>query len=779
MRYVTPLSSGSGAGTSSGTGIQRGDGVGGFVAATADTDYAKPFTFPAVKTANYTAAADEFAVFDTTSGALTFTFPTAPANGTRVGGKIVAGTNVLNLALGGSDVFNVAGGSTTGSLAAGTKQALIAQYNAASAIWYVTSTDLPLSDLDTRYYKVGAAVALHDDKFTLQDNTDPTKQVVFELAGLTTGTTRTVTIPDSSFTIPTSGGGGGGDFSSNTTTSVDGEAVVFSGTAGKTGKRFAASGIVKATSGVLSAATSGTDYAPATSGTAILKASSGGFAAAVSGTDYAPATSGTAILKASAGGFANAVSGTDYAPATSGTSILKASSGGFANAVSGTDYAPATSGSAILKGNGAGGFSAAVSATDYAPATTGSSALKASSGGFATATINDLGAQTADYSANSHKFTNLLDPTGAQDAATKNYVDATIQGLQVKPTADVVATSALPAGTYSNGTSGVGATFTVTATGTTTIDGHVLAANELVLATAQASAFQNGLYVVTTAGASGIATVLTRHTDMDQAAEFSGAFVAVGSKGASNLNSLWLANPSGAVTVGTTSIPFTELNRATDLTQGTGISISGNTVSIENSGVLLPAHGGTGVATLTGLAKGNGTSAFTVATAGTDYVAPGGALGTPSSGTLTNCTFPTLNQSTTGSAATLTTARAINGVNFNGSAAITVPGMTLITSTASSATPSVTVTGNDQLDLTALAVALTGITVSGSPQAGWKLTVRVKDNGTARAFAPGTSFQSSDNAAIISTTVVGKTHIMGFIYDEVVSKYVLQAVNSY
>jgi hypothetical protein len=32
----------------------------------------------------------------------------------------------------------------------------------------------------------------------------------------------------------------------------------------------------------------------------------------------------------------------------------------------------------------------------------------------------------------------------------------------------------------------------------------------------------------------------------------------------------------------------------------------------------------------------------------------GGALGTPSSGTLTNCTFPTLNQNTTGSAATFT-----------------------------------------------------------------------------------------------------------------------------
>lgn len=102
--------------------------------------------------------------------------------------------------------------------------------------------------------------------------------------------------------------------------------------------------------------------------TAILKGNgTGGFSAAVSGTDYAPATSGSSILKGNgAGGFSNAVSSTDYAPATSGSAILKGNgTGGFANAVSATDYAPATSGSAILKGNGAGGFANAVSNTDY------------------------------------------------------------------------------------------------------------------------------------------------------------------------------------------------------------------------------------------------------------------------------------------------------------------------------------------------------------------------------------------------------------------------------
>jgi hypothetical protein len=53
-------------------------------------------------------------------------------------------------------------------------------------------------------------------------------------------------------------------------------------------------------------------------------------------------------------------------------------------------------------------------------------------------------------------------------------------------------------------------------------------------------------------------------------------------------------------------------------------------VTINNSGVTLAnalpvASGGTGAATLTGVLKGNGTSAFTAATAGTDYVAPGTA----------------------------------------------------------------------------------------------------------------------------------------------------------
>ena len=80
---------------------------------------------------------------------------------------------------------------------------------------------------------------------------------------------------------------------------------------------------------------------------------------------------------------------------------------------------------------------------------------------------------------------------------------------------------------------------------------------------------------------------------------------------------------------------------------------------------------GTITAALTGTASGN--------------LVSGGALGTPSSGTLTNCTFPTLNQNTTGSsgsttgnaatATALQTARNIGGVSFNGTADINLPGV--------------------------------------------------------------------------------------------------------
>lgn len=145
-------------------------------------------------------------------------------------------------------------------------------------------------------------------------------------------------------------GTGSGDVT-GPSSSVDSELALFDSTTGKVIKRANLTGIVKATSGVASAAAAGTDYLAPPSGTAILKANSGGaLANAVAGTDYQAAISASGVLKGNgSGGVSSASAGTDYLAPPSGTALLKANSGGaLANATAGTDYlAPAAIGSTV------------------------------------------------------------------------------------------------------------------------------------------------------------------------------------------------------------------------------------------------------------------------------------------------------------------------------------------------------------------------------------------------------------------------------------------------
>lgn len=109
----------------------------------------------AVKTANYTASAGDLVPCDTSGGAFAVTFPTAPADKTVIAIKLVTAGNTLTLTLGGSDVFNKAGGSASGSLSLA-NQGIVCQYKATGAIWYVVADDLSLSALDLRYQALDA-----------------------------------------------------------------------------------------------------------------------------------------------------------------------------------------------------------------------------------------------------------------------------------------------------------------------------------------------------------------------------------------------------------------------------------------------------------------------------------------------------------------------------------------------------------------------------------------------------------------------------------------------
>lgn len=233
----------------------------------------------------------------------------------------------------------------------------------------------------------------------------------------------------------------------------------------------------------------------------------------------------------------------------------------------------------LLKGNGTS-ISAATAGTDYAAATSGSSALKGDgAGGFGTATINDLGAQTGDYSANTHKITSLTAGTNPGDAVNYAQLTAAIQGVETKPTADIVATSALPANTYANGTSGIGATLTGNSNAALTAqDGETVTAGLLYLVIGEATASHNGLYTLTQVGSGSLPYILTRHVDMDESAEFGGALVAIRS-GTARSGRLYLCSTS-APTVGTTSISFALINGPTTYTAGNGIDITAFAITV-------------------------------------------------------------------------------------------------------------------------------------------------------------------------------------------------------
>lgn len=219
------------------------------------------------------------------------------------------------------------------------------------------------------------------------------------------------------------------------------------------------------------------------------------------------------------------------------------------------------------------------------------------------------------------------DPTLALQAATKQYVDA-IGSVGIVPHAAVrLETIGNLAGTYNNGTAGVGATLTNNSTQVALVcDGVAVNNGDRIILMDQTAQAENGVYTVTDKGSVSTNWVLTRATDADtygianpnKLAYNSYFYITSGNTAAGES---YTCSTVGTITFGTTAITFNQFSATPAYTGGTNINVSGQTISL--TGTVAATNGGTGTNTVaTGdLLYGSGTNAWSKLAAGSAYKA--------------------------------------------------------------------------------------------------------------------------------------------------------------
>lgn len=244
--------------------------------------------------------------------------------------------------------------------------------------------------------------------------------------------------------------------------------------------------------------------------------------------------------------------------------------------------------------------------------------------------LNSLAPPIAAVSMNNQLLTNLASPVNPLDAATKQYVDQSELGLDVK--ASVVAASTV-AGTlatsFANGS---------------VIDGITLATGNRILIKDQATGAENGIYVVNATGAP------TRSADCNSTANYlTGAFTFV-ETGAANQGNSYVVATQGTITPDTTAVVWTQFS---------GTAVTANNLT---GGVLGSVPYQSAASSTVMLAGNTANTDEVLVSHGTGSTSAAPAFSNAPALSAANMTsFPTLNQNTTGNATTATTAASLAG----------------------------------------------------------------------------------------------------------------------
>lgn len=231
------------------------------------------------------------------------------------------------------------------------------------------------------------------------------------------------------------------------------------------------------------------------------------------------------------------------------------------------------------------------------------------------------------------------DPTLDLQAATKQYVDTKVStGLTYHDPVQAATTQSLAAQTGGTvtynapGPEGVGATITLSVA-LTVLDGYTLLNTNRILVKNEVNQAYNGIYTWATGG-----TVLTRATDADtygsnvnQLSQNDYFFV---QNGTVNKGSSWVITTVGVINFTTTPITFAEFSNSQVYTAGTGLTLTGTTFSITNTGVANGSYGtASSVPTLAINAQGQVTSASNTSIAINANQVTSGILATSVGGT--------------------------------------------------------------------------------------------------------------------------------------------------